>query len=204
MHWRRKWQPTPAFLPGESQGRRSLVGCLLWRRTESNTTEATQHQEQQQGSQSPHLGLFSSIPAVPPGFTSQDTCSVLLPRFSTPVLTDLWGLPSTLFSIHRPVGRTNLAPDVQPSQSASSIHLPEMLCSELGIGFILDLSESTCNLGFPVGSVSKVSAFNAGDLGSIPELGKSPGEGNGNPLQYSCLENSMEGAWWLQSMDCQT
>ena len=48
-----------------------------------------------------------------------------------------------------------------------------MLCSELGIGFILDLSESTCNLGFPVGSVSKVSAFNAGDLGSIPELGKS-------------------------------
>ena len=160
--------------------------------------------QQQQGSQSPHLGLFSSIPAVPPGFTSKDTCSLLLPRFSTPVLTDLWGLPSTLFSIHRPVGRTNLAPDVQPSQSASSIHLPEMVCSELGIGFILDLSESTCNLGFPVGSVSKMSAFNAGDLGSIPELGRSPGEGNGNPLQYSCLENSMEGAWWLQSMDCQT
>ena len=41
MHWRRKWQPTPVFLPGESQGRRSLVGCLLWDRTESDTTEAT-------------------------------------------------------------------------------------------------------------------------------------------------------------------
>ena len=41
MHWRRKWQPTPVFLPGESQGWRSLVGCLLWGRTESNTTEAT-------------------------------------------------------------------------------------------------------------------------------------------------------------------
>ena len=41
MHWRRKWQPTPVFLPGESQGRRSLVGCRLWGRTESNTTEAT-------------------------------------------------------------------------------------------------------------------------------------------------------------------
>ena len=39
--WRRKWQPTPEFLPGESQGRGSLVGCRLWGRTESDTTEAT-------------------------------------------------------------------------------------------------------------------------------------------------------------------
>ena len=39
MHWRRKWQPTPVFLPGESQGQWSLVGCLLWGRTELNTTE---------------------------------------------------------------------------------------------------------------------------------------------------------------------
>ena len=41
MHWRRKWQPTPMFLPGESQGRGSLVGCHLWGRTESDMTEAT-------------------------------------------------------------------------------------------------------------------------------------------------------------------
>ena len=41
MHWRRKWQPTPVFLPGESQGRGSLVGFRLWGRTESDTTEAT-------------------------------------------------------------------------------------------------------------------------------------------------------------------
>ena len=41
MHWRRKWQPTPVFLPGESQGRQSLVGCRLWGRTELDTTEAT-------------------------------------------------------------------------------------------------------------------------------------------------------------------
>ena len=41
MHWRRKWQPTPVFLPGESQGRGSLVRCRLWGRTESDTTEAT-------------------------------------------------------------------------------------------------------------------------------------------------------------------
>ena len=41
MHWRRKWQPTPVFLPGESQGRGSLVGCCLWGRTELDTTEET-------------------------------------------------------------------------------------------------------------------------------------------------------------------
>ena len=41
MHWRREWQPTLVFLPGESQGRGSLVGCRLWGRTESDTTEAT-------------------------------------------------------------------------------------------------------------------------------------------------------------------
>ena len=41
MHWRRKWQPTPVFLPGESQGQRSLVGCRLWDFTESDMTEAT-------------------------------------------------------------------------------------------------------------------------------------------------------------------
>ena len=41
MHWRRKWQPTPVFLPGESQGQRSLVGCRLWGRTELDMTEAT-------------------------------------------------------------------------------------------------------------------------------------------------------------------
>ena len=41
MNWRRKWQPTPVFLPGESQGRGSLVGCRLWDHAESDTTEAT-------------------------------------------------------------------------------------------------------------------------------------------------------------------
>ena len=49
---------------------------------------------------------------------------------------------------------------------------------------------------FPSGSDSKASAYNAGDPGSIPGLGRSPGEGNGNPLQYSCLENPMDGGAW--------
>ena len=46
------------------------------------------------------------------------------------------------------------------------------------------------------GSEVKASAYNAGDLGSIPGLERSPGEGNGNPLQYSCLENPMDGEAW--------
>ena len=50
--------------------------------------------------------------------------------------------------------------------------------------------------GFPCGSEGKVSARNAGDLGSIPGLGRSPGEGKSNPLRYSCLENPMDGGAW--------
>ena len=52
-------------------------------------------------------------------------------------------------------------------------------------------------MGFAGGSVVKNLPANAGDAGSIPGSGRSPGEGNGNPLQYSCLENPMVGgAWW--------
>ena len=47
-------------------------------------------------------------------------------------------------------------------------------------------------MDFPGGSDGKASVYNAGDLGSIPELERSPGEGNGNPLQYYCLENPMD------------
>ena len=52
-------------------------------------------------------------------------------------------------------------------------------------------------MGFPGGSDGKASTCNEGDLSSIPESGRSPGEGNGNLLQYSCLEKSMDGGtWW--------
>ena len=50
--------------------------------------------------------------------------------------------------------------------------------------------------GFPGGSIGEESASNAGDPGSIPGSGRSPGEGNSNPLQYSCLENPMDGGAW--------
>ena len=52
------------------------------------------------------------------------------------------------------------------------------------------------SMDFPGGSEVKVPASHGGDLGSIPGSGRSPGEGNGNPLQYSCLENPMDGGAW--------
>ena len=56
---------------------------------------------------------------------------------------------------------------------------------------------SVINLSFPGGSVAKNLPANAGDGGSIPGSGRSPGGGNGNPLQYSCMKNPMDrGAWW--------
>ena len=56
-------------------------------------------------------------------------------------------------------------------------------------------------MGFPSGSAGKESACNAGDLGSIPRLGRSPGEGKGYPLQYSGLENSMDSPWGSKESD---
>ena len=74
MHWRRQWHATPVFLPGESQGRGSLVGCRLWGCTESDTTEATKQQQQSNFSELcflfPHdcildpQGLSSSLSAL--------------------------------------------------------------------------------------------------------------------------------------------
>ena len=55
-------------------------------------------------------------------------------------------------------------------------------------------------MGFPGGSDGKESACNVGDPGLIPELGRSPGKGNGNPLQYSCLENSTDRGAWLATV----
>ena len=66
------------------------------------------------------------------------------------------------------------------------------------------MERSLTLLGFPGGSDGNESACNAGEPGLIPELGRSPGEGNGYPLKYSCLENSMKrGVWWAKSMRSQ-
>ena len=63
MHWRRKWQPTPVSLPGESQGWGSLVSCRLWGRTESGMTEATQQQQQQQCCSPPDSSVYEILQA---------------------------------------------------------------------------------------------------------------------------------------------
>ena len=60
----------------------------------------------------------------------------------------------------------------------------------------VELEESNRKVCFPGGSEVKASARNVGDPGSIPGLGRSPGDGSGNPFQYSCLENPMEGGAW--------
>ena len=78
--------------------------------------------------------------------------------------------------------------------------------TDLGLITVSNILLITMPLGFPGGTDGKESACNAGDPGVSPRLGKSPGEGNGNPLQYSCLENSMDrGACWatLYSMESQ-
>ena len=63
--------------------------------------------------------------------------------------------------------------------------------------FNASLLETSIVRDYPSGSDSEASAYNADDLGSIPGSGRSPGEGNGDPLQYSCLENPVDGgAWW--------
>ena len=68
-----------------------------------------------------------------------------------------------------------------------------MLCSQ---GKKRGKKTSSLLLGFPGGSDGKESACNVGDLSSIPRSGRSPGEGNENPLQYSCLENPLDGGAW--------
>ena len=71
----------------------------------------------------------------------------------------------------------------------------------MGKIFINHISDkSRVHKVFPAGSDGKESAWNLGDLGSIPGLGRAPGEENGNPLQYSCLENPMDGGAWLATV----
>ena len=89
-----------------------------------------------------------------------------------------------------------------PQWQAGSLALAPPGKPHVGTGFIykimmICITVQSCTADFPGGSDGKVSAYNVGDLGSIPGSGRSPGEGNGNSFQYSCLENPMDrGAWW--------
>ena len=70
----------------------------------------------------------------------------------------------------------------------------------MGLNYLKALRANKWDLGFPGGSEVKASAWNVGDQGSIPGSGRSPGEGNGNQRQYSCLENPMEGEAWYTTV----
>ena len=77
---------------------------------------------------------------------------------------------------------------------------PQTLCSHSLLALFLRRILCQALWGFPGGSDGKESACNVGDPGSIPRLGRSPGEGNGNPLQYCCLENPIDGRAWLATV----
>ena len=134
---------TPVFFPGESHGPRSLVGGHLWGCTESNTTEATQQQQQRKGV-SRNIQPLERSGQVPGTYSLY--CITLYPQH--------------LF----PINKAKI--------------------------FIYTLF-----LGGPVVKNLSADAEAAEDAGLIPELGRSPGVGNDNPLQYSCLS-----CWWVQSM----
>ena len=77
-----------------------------------------------------------------------------------------------------------------PIKDIDPIGMHPITSTETGLGPFLTLKWASP--GFPGGSDAKASAYNVGDPGSIPASGRSPGEGNGNPIQYSCLENPMD------------
>ena len=79
-----------------------------------------------------------------------------------------------------------------------------MLCGDLNGKEIQKGEGILKHLGFPGGSDGKEPACNARDPGSIPGLGRCPGEGNGYPLQYSCLENSMDRGTWQATVHAVT
>ena len=174
MYWRRKWQPTPVFLPGESCGQRSLVGCCPWGRTELDTTEATACMHALEKEMATHSSSLAwRIPGTEePGWlpsmgshrVGHDWSDLAAAKVTPPKLKWL-NLTSSYFGV--------------PPQ------LPQ--------GFEDMVSNQ---LSFPGGSEVNNVPASAGDRGLIPGSGRSSGEGNGNPLQYSCLENSIDrGAW---------
>ena len=103
--------------------------------------------------------------------------------------------PMFFCSIQSQMDSTSANPVGLITHDTAHHHLSKDTASCLLTGHPQFTHSSVC-LGLPEGSHTKESACNAGDLGSIPGLGRSPGEGNGNPLQFSCLENSMDKEAW--------
>ena len=97
---------------------------------------------------------------------------------------------------HHPLQKVPLSLSL-PTLQSSFLHFFWYICILTHVYFYINTQTCTYTWGFPTGTDSKESACNAGDLGSILGSGRSPREGNGNLLQYFCLENPMDrGAWW--------
>ena len=201
---RRQWHPTPVFLLGKSHGQRSLVGCSPWGRKVSDRTE--------------RIHFPFSLSCIGEGNGNPLQCSCLKnPRDGGAWWAAIHGVAQSWTRLKQLSSSSNCCLSLPPSTIHSMFHLSSArLCFFATLGntklhswrvyeSCLDLvvvsfhwtqskgmvivREAHLSSGFPGGSDGKESTCNAGDLGLIPGLGRSPGEANGNPLQYSCLEN---------------
>ena len=191
MHWRRKWQPTPVFLTEEYQGQRSLVGCRLLGHTESDTTDATAAAAWYEYVWCCKK-LINCLPkwlyhfTLKPIMTVNCCCSTSFSAFG-------------VFSLYLGDFDHPNRYIVIPSLLAQLVKNPPAIHSWVRkICWRRDKLPTPVFLSFPCGSAGKESTCNAGDLGLIPGLGRSPGEGKGYPLQYSGLDNSIDCTWGLK------
>ena len=115
-----------------------------------------------------------------------------------PRLLRLWDFPGKSTG----VGCRFLLQRIFPTQELNPglLHCRQILYQLSYEGNAYYVPSNNGEIKSPGGSEDKASACNAGDLGSVPESGSSPGEGNGNPLQYSCLENPMNRGTWLATV----
>ena len=190
MERRRKWQPTPVPLPGKFHGLRSLIGYSPWGCKESDTTEWLHFHFQELAKVTGELTKkFFFIIIIFNWRMIALQCCVAFCQSTTWISHKYMyvsSLPPTekLFIMIWLKPLTGLAA-LDKDDFMSGPQPSQTLRSGIRDGF-------GWRKGFPCSSVSKESACSAGDPGSIPGLGRSPGEGNGNPLQYPCLENLME------------
>ena len=179
--WRKKWQLTPVFLPGKSHGERSLTGYSPWGHKESDTIKVWRSTHILPYTNAPGLQFFYIL------IKSLGFCHLFCLYTVYMSIHFIWVLGHTHFLFFWILTilywSTIDWQRCDSSRGTAKWFVYTYTC-------IYSFSD------FPGGLEGKASACNAGDLGSIPGLGISPGGRNGNPLQYSWLENPMDrGAW---------
>ena len=164
--WKRKWQPTPVFLPGKFHGQTSLVGYSPWGRSQRVRHDWA------------HIHTF------------QEEVQAFLLYLSPFWFCVVFSSYFLLFSTTPHNNNVHQNKNSNASRNTWRKRHNQRLFLEFSSSLITFSHTSL------VAQMVKASAYNAEDPGSIPGLGRSPGEGNGNPLQYSCLENPMDGGAW--------